>query len=145
MPELKIDDTHRRHYSKHYLIIHDDTIKKFTGDDTTTIALSPHMVRDGLVCAVHPVIADRIDTEARTYQELEDRLQVAEVSQASIQYQLRKVKAEKIELQHSLDNMKQSQRKSELEAINWQAALDKLQDHYDTMPFHERFKFLLGG
>ena len=145
MPELKIDDTHRRHYSKHYLVIHDDTIKKFTGNNTTTIALPPHMVRDGAACAAHPVIAGIIDTEAQTYQELEDRLQVAETIRVDVQDQLRKVEAEKIELQHSLDNMKQCQQKSELEAISWHTELTKLEEGHKNMPFRERFKFLLGG
>jgi len=121
MPLLEINSNH---FSKKYLVIHDDRISEFTGGNENTIVIPPHMVRDGLICARHRAIADKIDTDLPTYQQLRDRLEIAETS---------------------LSHTKGRLRDTDKDMIARQTALDKLQKYYDSMPFNKRFKFLIGG
>jgi len=141
MPLLKIN---RSRFSKKYLVIHDKGITEFTDGKVTTIVIPPHMVRDGVVCASRPVIAEKLDSQVLTYQQLQDQLELSKEIQTHALEQLEESRKDKLALQELLSIVEQKQKKVELQSMNWETVLNKLQPYYDTMSFKERFKFLLG-
>ena len=100
---MTLINVNKGNYAKKYLIVHDAHIGEFNDSEDTVIALSPSKVRAGITCAKQEGIQPHITDDALTYQQLQDRLQIAEVTANSYESEIDKIKAKLVEAQDELN------------------------------------------